>query len=99
MPEQWPTPEQAYANAPSILSEIDWLSRTLYTTPCLAPLGWEYYLRKAAVLDRIALAAPDDDTTTDARAACAFLLDMDPPTAICDPRHYVRQQYALATHR
>ncbi|MGM9386142.1 hypothetical protein [Streptomyces antibioticus] len=100
MPEQWPTPEQAYANAPSILSEIDWMARPLTATPCLTLLDREYYLRKAAVLDRIALADPDDDTTTDAHAAAAFLLDMDPPAAICDPRHYVRQQYThTRTHR
>ncbi|GAB7108236.1 hypothetical protein JCM4814A_65500 [Streptomyces phaeofaciens JCM 4814] len=95
MPEQWPTPEQAYADVPSILSEISWVARTLAATPCLAPLDREYYLRKAALLDRVALADPDDgDATAAAYAAAVQLLDVDPPAVICDPRAYVRQQYA-----
>ncbi|GAB7109297.1 hypothetical protein JCM4814A_76110 [Streptomyces phaeofaciens JCM 4814] len=97
MSDQWPTPEQAYANAPTILSEIAWAARTartLATTPCFTALDREFYLRKAALLDRIDLTAPGDDTDTLAYAAALHLLDMDPPAVICDPRAYVRQQYA-----
>ncbi|MFJ5778804.1 hypothetical protein [Streptomyces sp. NPDC093094] len=99
--EDWPTPEQAYANAPSINSEIGWTARTLADTPCFTTLGREFHLRKAALLDRIALLdGPDLDAGTlssdaeTAYAAAVALLDMDLSTVICDPRAYVRQQYA-----
>ncbi|MFD9037957.1 hypothetical protein [Streptomyces bottropensis] len=98
-PEGWPTPEQAYAGAPSINSEIGWISHSLADARCYTELDREFYLRKAALLDRIALLdepdAPDGDATQTAHAAAVFLLDTDRPGAICDPRAYVRQQYAL----
>ncbi|MFD8392933.1 hypothetical protein ACFV2N_27970 [Streptomyces sp. NPDC059680] len=94
----WPTPEQAYANAPSINSEIGWVARTLATTECFTEPDRDFYLRKAALLDRIALLdepeAPDGDATTTADAAAVFLLDMDQPGPFYDPRAYVRQEYA-----
>ena len=93
------TPEQAYADAPSINSEIGWVARTLATTECFTELDRDFYLRKAALLDRIALLdepdAPDSDANTTADAAAVFLLDMDQPGPFYDPRAYVRQQYAL----
>ncbi|MFE9648186.1 hypothetical protein ACFYO0_29530 [Streptomyces sp. NPDC006365] len=95
--ESWPTPEQAYANAPSLNSEIGWTARTLATAECFTELGREFYLRKAALLDRIALYGESDgfhDDTETAVAAALFLLDIDQPGVICDPRAYVRQQYA-----
>jgi hypothetical protein len=97
-PEDWPTPEQAYANAPSINSEIGWTARTLADTPCFTTLGRDFYLRKAVLLDRIALLQEPDTHNSDAEtayAAAVALLDMDQPGVICDPRAYVRQQYAL----
>ncbi|MEU1310264.1 hypothetical protein ABZ419_15390 [Streptomyces cinnamoneus] len=53
----WPTPDEAYAKAPSLISEIGWTARHVrdgLTTanPDDARLFW---LRKAASLDRIAL--------------------------------------------
>ncbi|MER5223084.1 hypothetical protein [Streptomyces flaveus] len=96
-PESWPTPEQAYANAPSINSEIGWTARTLATFECFTELDREFYLRKAALLDRIALLDEPDtsgDATMTADAAALYLLDIDQPGVICDPRTYVRQQYA-----
>ncbi|WP_055620602.1 hypothetical protein [Streptomyces sp. JHA19] len=96
-PEDWPTPEQAYANAPSINSEIGWTARTLADTPCFTTLDREFYLRKAALLDRIALLHDPHTLNSDAEtayAAAVALLDMDQPGVICDPRRYVRQQYA-----
>ncbi|MEV6167565.1 hypothetical protein AB0L99_04965 [Streptomyces sp. NPDC051954] len=99
-PGPWPTPEEAYALAPSIISEIGWTARTLATTQCYTEMDRDYYLRKAALLDRIALLdepdEPDGDTTATAEAAALHLLDMDhaPTHAANDPRGYVRQEYA-----
>ncbi|XXZ49613.1 hypothetical protein AAGT00_14705 [Streptomyces cavourensis] len=57
---RWPTPEAAYALAPSIVREIGWTARTAVDKPFGVPLGREFWLRKAALLDRIAL---QDDAT------------------------------------
>ncbi|MEW2194116.1 hypothetical protein [Streptomyces microflavus] len=69
----WPTPEAAYALAPSITSEITWVAYTARNFGHLTNPR-EYWLRKAAVFDRIALteqqrtftvagsATPDADT-------------------------------------
>lgn len=95
----WPTAEQAYADAPSILSEIGWTARTLAALECFTALDRDFYLRKAALLDRIALLDEPDtpgDVTDTAVAAAVFLMDIDQPGVICDPRVYVRQQYALS---
>ncbi|GAA2474735.1 hypothetical protein GCM10023100_53270 [Actinocorallia cavernae] len=105
-PETFPAPETAYALAPSIASEIRWTTRTVATTECFTELDRDYYLRKAALLDRIALL--DDpllsggDSTETAIAAALVLLDSDRPhiaphladRAEKDPRGYVRHQYA-----
>ncbi|WP_435283062.1 hypothetical protein [Streptomyces koelreuteriae] len=100
-PGDWPTPEQAYAKTPSIVSEIGWTARTIATAKCFTELDRDFYLRKAALLDRIALMdEPQDlfsEATETAHAAALNLLDMDQPGVICDPRAYVRQQYALLT--
>ncbi|WP_433919254.1 hypothetical protein OIE50_27965 [Streptomyces canus] len=96
-PQDWPTPEQAYANAPGINSEIGWTARFLANSACFTELGREFYLRKAALLDRIALLDEPDaygDASQAADAAALYLLDLDQPGVICDPRAYVRQQYA-----
>jgi len=87
----WLTAEQAYADAPSILSEIGWTARTLAARECFTALDREFYLRKAALLDE-----PDTpgDVTDTAVAAAVFLMDIDQPDVTCDPRAYVRQQYA-----
>ncbi|MFI8305502.1 hypothetical protein ACIF80_19065 [Streptomyces sp. NPDC085927] len=98
----WPTPEQAYADAPSISSEIGWTTRASARTPIGQGLDREYFLRKAAVLDRMALTVDGRDTDDMARAAteaARHLMGLDDTLVICDPRHYVRQQYAhWATH-
>ncbi|MFG3237010.1 hypothetical protein ACGFZG_35380 [Streptomyces antibioticus] len=94
-PESWPTAEEACANAPSILDEIGWTARTLAALECFTALDRDFYLRKAALLDRMALADPaDTDATETAEAAALYLLETDGPAVICDPRAYVRQQYA-----
>ncbi|MFD5428129.1 hypothetical protein [Streptomyces sp. NPDC127084] len=93
-PEPWPTPEEAYALAPSIISEIGWTARTAADKPFGARLGREFWLRKAALLDRIAL-TDERDAAELATQAARRLMDTDDAAVICDPRHYVRQQYTL----
>ncbi|MFF8261166.1 hypothetical protein [Streptomyces virginiae] len=92
-------PEAAYATAPSVISEIGWTVRG--ARDCLRGTNVrEFWLRKAALLDRIALT--DDDPVSGDAATCATeaarrLIEIDhadgPRTA--DPRGYVRQEYAL----
>ncbi|MET7756599.1 hypothetical protein ABZT27_18095 [Streptomyces sp. NPDC005389] len=98
---EWPTPEQAYKGAPSILDEIGWTVRTLADDPLTANTGREFWLRKAALLDRIALGDEVAPAVTDATGAAIQaarqLMDFDDAAVICDPRHYVRQQYTRHT--
>ncbi|MDV7223102.1 hypothetical protein [Streptomyces prunicolor] len=99
-PGVWPMPEKAYALAPSIISEIGWTFRTVAARECFTQMDREYYLRKAALLDRIALLdepdEPDGDATETAEAAALYLLDMDHAStdAAKNPRGYVRHEYA-----
>ncbi|MCX5226277.1 hypothetical protein [Streptomyces sp. NBC_00233] len=97
--QDWPTPEQAYAKAPSIVSEIGWTARTATERPFGTEASREFWLRKAALLDRIALdgstAHFTHDATELAAGAARRLMDVDDAAVICDPRHYVRQQYTL----
>ncbi|MGW2186593.1 hypothetical protein [Streptomyces sp. NPDC001719] len=76
----WPTPENAYATAPSIVSEIGWITRAA-AEPDDEERDREYDLRKAALLDRIDLRAePGEshpDATTAADAAALWLVDTD----------------------
>lgn len=100
-------PDTAYALAPSMLSEMRWVTNTLATAECFTELERDYYLCKVALLDRIAFldepAPPFGDATTAAEAAAVFLLDTDRDhlaghvveRADRGPRGYVRQQYAL----
>lgn len=98
--EPWPTPEQAYATAPGIIREIGWTARTAADRERGAHER-EYWLRKAAVLDRIALSGESDghhdDTADVATAAARYLMDLDATAIICDPRFYVRREYARWT--
>ncbi|WP_051798887.1 hypothetical protein [Streptomyces sp. NRRL S-337] len=99
-PADLPTPEQAYANAPHLAAET-----TLLHAASMAPeaeLDREWYLRHAALLDRVALrlAAFDSEpgaatAVEEADATAVYLLDMDQAPRDYDPRPYVRQQYAL----
>ncbi|MFE9553214.1 hypothetical protein ACFYOD_06990 [Streptomyces sp. NPDC006703] len=98
-----PTPEDAYTGAPSILNEITWITRAAADPESHSDLDREYFLRKAAVFDRIALSRDPDipygsDTET-AHATALYLMDLDHASAICDPRAYVRQQYARWAHQ
>ncbi|MFF3878736.1 hypothetical protein [Streptomyces sp. NPDC001978] len=92
------SPEEAYTLAPSIVSEIGWTARTAADRPFYDGLNREFWLRKAALLDRIALTDEADSATSDAAdlatRAAQRLMELDAMAVICDPRHYVRQQYA-----
>ncbi|MFI2262126.1 hypothetical protein [Streptomyces tubercidicus] len=95
--QRWPSPDEAYAAAPSITSESDWAIRTAAEWADEG-LDREWYLRHAAVLDRIALRDATDlfsDAAEDADATATILLDLDQAPRGYDPRAYVRQQYAL----
>ncbi|WP_093801129.1 hypothetical protein [Streptomyces sp. Wb2n-11] len=67
----WPTPELAYKSAPSIISEIGWTAER--ASEAISPIGLadvrEFWLRKAAVLDRIALCEADEVEPNDAAEA------------------------------
>lgn len=53
----WPTPKTAYAKAPSVISEVGWTARHVRDalTSASSRVGRVFWLRKAALLDRIAL--------------------------------------------
>lgn len=65
-PGPWPTPEEAYANAPSVIREIGWTAQTAADKPFGEDLNRDYWLRKAALLDRIALLDAQDGIRSDA---------------------------------
>ncbi|WCH92735.1 hypothetical protein POD33_11665 [Streptomyces moderatus] len=90
----WPTPGEAYALAPSIVSETGWTAQTAADKPFGTRLPRDFWLRKAALLDRIALQDVGDDAAEVANEAAERLMSLDDAGVICDPRHYVRQQYA-----
>ncbi|WP_267242846.1 hypothetical protein [Streptomyces sp. PR69] len=97
-PTVWPSPAEAYALAPSIAAEMGWAAEQELGRPTYALLGREFWLRKAAVLDRIALAdethhAPGDAGEAAVEAAHR-LMNLDAADTGSDPRGYVRQQYA-----
>ncbi|MEV4450010.1 hypothetical protein [Streptomyces mirabilis] len=89
--EDWPTPEAAYANAPSAADEMAWLLGHPY-----GQRGREWWLRRAAVNDRMALGMTPRYTSSEANALdlAHRLIELDNAAVTCDPRTYVRQQYA-----
>ncbi|WP_052411324.1 hypothetical protein [Streptomyces sp. NRRL S-118] len=95
---QWPTPDEAYAKAPSIISEIGWTAQAASDVRRGRQDEREFWLRKAALLDRIALddekAGTHGDACTLARRAGRHLMDLDGADNTCDVRAYIRQQYA-----
>jgi hypothetical protein len=96
--EEWPMPEQAYATAPNILREIGWTARSVADKEFGVDIGREFWLRKAALLDRVALTdeahGSYGDASDAATEAARRLMDVDEASVICDPRHYVRREYA-----
>ncbi|SED08366.1 hypothetical protein [Streptomyces sp. 2133.1] len=97
---KWPPAEKAYAGAPSLVSESKWIAETAANWE--DELNREWYLRHAALLDRIALDIAHLDNqpgatraAEEADATAVLLLDLDQAPRDYDPRAYVRQQYAL----
>ncbi|MFF5485676.1 hypothetical protein [Streptomyces virginiae] len=93
-PSHWPAPETAYATAPSVISEIGWTARGV--RDCLHGVHVrEFWLRKAALLDRIALTDDDPvngDAATLAVEAARRLMDID-RTAGLGPGGYADGPY------
>ncbi|MDX3500616.1 hypothetical protein PV689_01650 [Streptomyces sp. ATCC51928] len=90
----WPTPEQAYAGAPGVGYELEVSREILTDTPLSPDLNREYWLRRAAALDRMALGlAPGHDATPEAaRDAAISLMDLD-STAGLGPSGYADGPY------
>ncbi|WFB08266.1 hypothetical protein LRS74_15295 [Streptomyces sp. LX-29] len=108
-PGRWPTPEEAYALAPSIVREIGWTAQAAADKPFGVDLDREYWLRKAALMDRIALEEGDETRSDVATEAARRLIAYDRDgkgdyhrgpywpehsATETDPRGYVRQEYA-----
>ncbi|MFD7049643.1 hypothetical protein ACFWBS_08350 [Streptomyces mirabilis] len=99
-PTAWPAPEDAYATVPGITYEIAWTAstaRTLTENQHGRDVDREYWLRKAALLDRIALEYEADgvhnDTAEVAANAARQLIEVDQDGegdysgAPCGPEH------------
>uniref|UniRef100_A0AAU1HVY3 Uncharacterized protein n=1 Tax=Streptomyces sp. NBC_00180 TaxID=2903632 RepID=A0AAU1HVY3_9ACTN len=86
----WPNATQAYATAPDPGSELEWLRAT-------EDEGREWWLRRAALTDRMAhgLTPGHTASTTNAFDLACRLMAIDGDVVGCNPRAYVRQQYAL----
>jgi hypothetical protein len=100
----WPTFQAAYRHTPDVLDEMAWLTATDANpeAPTDPASTWNYWLRKAALFDRIARYSTDPRDTEDAKAAATHLLNLTPPpngphlnpaqrtAAETDPLGYVR---------
>jgi len=88
----WPTASEAYADAPHPRDEFDWLISQAH----LGKRNREWWLRRAAVVDRRSAHIPLDHRLRDEQALelAHFLIELDGATVTGDARTYVRQQYA-----
>jgi hypothetical protein len=99
------SPDVAYADAPSIVNEIGWVARTARAILSTEPTGRArglYLLRKAAVLDRIALEGnPPHDSDELAELSARRVQKHhvpDVPAYPMEAREWVRAQYAALPH-
>ncbi|WP_406244199.1 hypothetical protein [Streptomyces anulatus] len=90
----FPTPEQAYADAPGVSYELEVTREILTDTPLSPNLNREYWLRRAAALDRMALGlAPSHEATPEAALDAAInLMDLD-STAGLGPSGHANEPY------
>ncbi|MCZ4123199.1 hypothetical protein [Streptomyces sp. H39-S7] len=88
-------PGSAYALAPSIIREITWVFATARNFGRLTDPR-QYWLRKAAVFDRIALSGQCVVTDANAAAeeAAGHLIEHDRAGTTDGLREYVRREYA-----
>jgi hypothetical protein len=106
LPPATPTPDPAaagaYRLAPPITDEIAWITKEAQNSYPYPDHDGDYYLRKAAALDRIALTDPADmDAAEEADAAAWSLIDSHPDWTTPytplpksgDPRVIVRHVY------
>lgn len=92
-------PATAYEHAPQIVQEIGWIARQ--GTGGVAEIGREFWLRKAALVDRIALHEEAEYTPGIAasavraaeEAASQLIAEDSRPDGELGPRAYVRQEY------
>ncbi|WP_331730373.1 hypothetical protein OHV05_36305 (plasmid) [Kitasatospora sp. NBC_00070] len=93
-----PSSQQAYARAPSVALERQYLLMATYPFADASPDETrEYLLRHAAMADRISLQTGDTDSRVSSSAdqAALKLAAHDRVGVEADPRGYVRQQYLL----
>jgi hypothetical protein len=91
---EWPGVTEAYAAAPDAQSELNWLcDREPHER------DREWWLRRAAVVDRMACGLTPGGIATEEQSVdvARRLMELDETAVICDPRAYVRQQYARWT--
>ncbi|MFI1763194.1 hypothetical protein ACH41H_14265 [Streptomyces sp. NPDC020800] len=87
--EEWPGRTEAYAGAPDAGSELAWLLAA-------EKRGREWWLRRAALVDRVAsgMVPGHFASTSNAFDLACRLMALDGAVVGCNPRAYVRQQYA-----
>lgn len=83
VPGDFPNPCDAYSGAPSVVREIGWVADQAANAR-VREIGREYWLRKAALVDRIALSQLEErgeesavDATEIADAAALRLIECD----------------------
>lgn len=101
-------PETAYADAPDMINEVGWVARTARVVAKDGPdaAGRSlYFLRKAALLDRIDLYADGRDSTAATQTAASQaarryqkMSAPDEPSFPWQARQFVREQYSRLTH-
>ncbi|WP_460067458.1 hypothetical protein [Streptomyces sp. YKOK-I1] len=89
--EDWPSASEAYADAPDAREEFDWLLSEAHA----GRRNREWWLRRAAVVDRRSAHLPPDGRLRDEHAMelAHFLIELDGADVTGDPRAYVRRQY------
>ncbi|QHF92673.1 hypothetical protein DEH18_00715 [Streptomyces sp. NHF165] len=83
-----PSPEVAYVEAPRITVEMSWVAGAAADKEFGEPMGREFWLRKVALLDRIALSEAETYAPEDAAAAVETAEEAAGRLADFDHTHY-----------